>query len=77
MVVVNDPDPTFSPGSPVRKTLSHWTQFLGDPVRGVITLVPDRPIVALRGFLQSMRTTGVRKKKGAVVTVVDSSGWNW
>ncbi len=30
---------------------------------GVITLVPDQPIAALRGFLKRMRTTGVREKK--------------
>jgi AbrB family looped-hinge helix DNA binding protein len=31
--------------------------------RGVITLVPDKPIAAMRGFLRGMRTTGFREKK--------------
>jgi len=30
---------------------------------GVITLVPDKPIAAMRGFLRGMRTTGFREKK--------------
>ena len=30
---------------------------------GVITLVPDRPLSALRGFLRGMDTTGVREKE--------------
>lgn len=30
---------------------------------GVITLVPDRPLSALRGFLKGMRTKGVREKR--------------
>ena len=30
---------------------------------GVITLVPDQPIAALRGFLKGMRTTGLREKR--------------
>jgi AbrB family looped-hinge helix DNA binding protein len=29
----------------------------------VITLVPDKPIAAMRGFLRGMRTTGFREKK--------------
>jgi len=31
--------------------------------RGVITLVPDQPIAAMRGFLRGMRTSGFREKK--------------
>ncbi|HEV7514867.1 MAG TPA: AbrB/MazE/SpoVT family DNA-binding domain-containing protein [Thermoanaerobaculia bacterium] len=30
---------------------------------GVITLVPDRPLSALRGFLKGMDTMGVREKE--------------
>jgi len=30
---------------------------------GVITLVPDRPIAEMRGFLRGIRTTGFREKK--------------
>jgi AbrB family looped-hinge helix DNA binding protein len=30
---------------------------------GVITLVPDKPIAAMRGFLRGMRITGFREKK--------------
>lgn len=30
---------------------------------GVITLVPDKPIASMRGFLRGMRTTGFREKK--------------
>ena len=30
---------------------------------GVITLVPDRPIAEMRGFLRGVRTTGFREKK--------------
>ena len=30
---------------------------------GVITLVPDRPISAMRGFARGIRTTGFREKK--------------
>ena len=30
---------------------------------GVIILVPDRPISAMRGFARGIRTTGFREKK--------------
>jgi AbrB family looped-hinge helix DNA binding protein len=30
---------------------------------GVITLVPDKPIAAMRGFVRGIRTTGFREKK--------------
>ena len=30
---------------------------------GLITLVPDRPISAMRGFVRGIRTTGFREKK--------------
>jgi AbrB family looped-hinge helix DNA binding protein len=30
---------------------------------GVIILVPEKPIAAMRGFLRGMRTTGFREKK--------------
>jgi AbrB family looped-hinge helix DNA binding protein len=30
---------------------------------GVITLVPDKPISAMRGFVRGIRTTGFREKK--------------
>jgi AbrB family looped-hinge helix DNA binding protein len=30
---------------------------------GVITLVPDKPLSAMRGFLRGMRTDGFREKK--------------
>jgi AbrB family looped-hinge helix DNA binding protein len=30
---------------------------------GIITLVPDRPISAMRGFVRGIRTTGFREKK--------------
>ena len=30
---------------------------------GVITLVPDKPIAAMRGFLRGMRTSGFREKR--------------
>jgi AbrB family looped-hinge helix DNA binding protein len=30
---------------------------------GVITLVPDRPISEMRGFVRGIRTTGFREKK--------------
>jgi bifunctional DNA-binding transcriptional regulator/antitoxin component of YhaV-PrlF toxin-antitoxin module len=30
---------------------------------GVITLVPDQPLSALRGFLRGMDTGGIREKK--------------
>ena len=30
---------------------------------GVITLVPDKPIGAMRGFVRGMKTTGFREKK--------------
>jgi AbrB family looped-hinge helix DNA binding protein len=33
---------------------------------GVITLVPDRPISEMRGYLRGMRTTGFREKKDRV-----------
>ncbi len=29
---------------------------------GVITLVPDKPITAMRGFVRGIRTTGFREK---------------
>jgi AbrB family looped-hinge helix DNA binding protein len=31
--------------------------------RGVIILVPEKPIAEMRGFLRGMRTTGFREKK--------------
>lgn len=30
---------------------------------GVVTLVPDKPISSMRGFVRGMRTTGFREKK--------------
>lgn len=30
---------------------------------GTVTLVPDRPIASMRGFVRGMRTTGFREKK--------------
>jgi AbrB family looped-hinge helix DNA binding protein len=30
---------------------------------GLITLVPDKPIAAMRGFLRGIRTSGFREKK--------------
>ncbi|HEX8410753.1 MAG TPA: AbrB/MazE/SpoVT family DNA-binding domain-containing protein [Thermoanaerobaculia bacterium] len=30
---------------------------------GSVTLVPDRPISSMRGFVRGMRTTGFREKK--------------
>jgi AbrB family looped-hinge helix DNA binding protein len=30
---------------------------------GMVTLVPDRPISSMRGFLRGIRTTGLREKK--------------
>ena len=30
---------------------------------GVVTLVPDRPISSMRGFVRGMRTSGIREKK--------------
>jgi AbrB family looped-hinge helix DNA binding protein len=29
---------------------------------GIISLVPDRPLAKLRGFLKGMKTTGIREK---------------
>lgn len=31
--------------------------------RGVITLIPDKPIASMRGFLRGMPTDGFREKK--------------
>ena len=30
---------------------------------GVFTLIPDKPISAMRGFVRGIRTTGFREKK--------------
>ena len=30
---------------------------------GVVTLVPEKPISAMRGFVKGIRTTGFREKK--------------
>lgn len=30
---------------------------------GIVTLVPDKPISSMRGFVRGMRTTGFREKK--------------
>jgi len=30
---------------------------------GQITLVPDKPLVSMRGFVRGMKTTGFREKK--------------
>jgi len=30
---------------------------------GVIILVPDKPVAAMRGFVRGMRTAGFREKK--------------
>lgn len=30
---------------------------------GSVTLVPDRPIASMRGFVRGIRTTGFREKK--------------
>ena len=33
---------------------------------GVITLVPERPLSAMRGFVRGIKTTGFREKKDRV-----------
>ncbi len=33
---------------------------------GVISLVPERPVTELRGFLKGMRTRGLREKRDRV-----------
>lgn len=33
---------------------------------GMVTLVPDRPISSMRGFVRGIRTTGFREKKDRV-----------
>lgn len=33
---------------------------------GIITLVPDKPIASMRGFVRGMRTTGFREKKDRI-----------
>ena len=33
---------------------------------GSVTLVPDRPIASMRGFVRGIRTTGFREKKDRV-----------
>lgn len=33
---------------------------------GVVTLVPDKPIASMRGFLRGIRTTGFREKKDRI-----------
>lgn len=30
---------------------------------GIVTLVPDKPISSMRGFVRGIRTTGFREKK--------------
>lgn len=30
---------------------------------GVVTLVPDKPLASMRGFVRGMKTTGFREKK--------------
>jgi AbrB family looped-hinge helix DNA binding protein len=30
---------------------------------GIVTLVPDRPLASMRGFVRGMKTTGFREKK--------------
>jgi AbrB family looped-hinge helix DNA binding protein len=47
----------------VRMDICPGQQFQVIAKRGVITLVPDKPIAAMRGFLRGMRTTGFREKK--------------
>lgn len=33
---------------------------------GTVTLVPDRPISAMRGFVRGIKTTGFREKKDPI-----------
>jgi AbrB family looped-hinge helix DNA binding protein len=33
---------------------------------GVVTLVPDKPIASMRGFVRGMKTNGFREKKDRV-----------
>lgn len=33
---------------------------------GIITLVPERPISAMRGFVRGIRTSGFREKKDRI-----------
>jgi bifunctional DNA-binding transcriptional regulator/antitoxin component of YhaV-PrlF toxin-antitoxin module len=40
---------------------------------GVITMVPDQPLAALRGFLKGMNVEGERER-GPALTLIDSSG---
>jgi AbrB family looped-hinge helix DNA binding protein len=47
----------------VRMAIRPGQEFQVIARRGVITLVPDKPIAAMRGFLRGMRTSGFREKK--------------
>lgn len=47
----------------VRMDIRPGQEFQVIARRGVITLVPDQPIAAMRGFLRGMRTSGFREKK--------------
>ena len=47
----------------IRMDIRPGQEFQVIAKRGVITLVPDQPIAAMRGFLRGMRTSGFREKK--------------
>jgi len=47
----------------VRMAIQPGQEFQVIARRGVITLVPDKPIAAMRGFLRGMRASGFRETK--------------
>ena len=43
--------------------IQHRQEFQMIVKGGVVTLVPEKPIAAMRGFVRGMRTAGFREKK--------------
>ncbi len=47
----------------VRMDIRPGQEFQVISKSGVITLVPDKPLASMRGFVRGIKTTGLREKK--------------
>jgi hypothetical protein len=54
---------TKTPTVPRNSDIGPGEKFQAITKGGATTLVPDKPIAAMRGFLRGMHTTGFREKK--------------
>ena len=66
-VTVSSKFEVVSPKDVRRQVPLHTGQKLAIIVKaGTITLLPDKPLLAFRGFLKGMKTSSIREKQGRV-----------